>query len=304
MTKSPLPRGLIVPTITPLLEQDKLDVPALEQLLERILAGGVHGLFIVGSSGEGPSLSQRLKREVIERTCRQVAGRAAVIVCVSDPSPVESASLASHAADCGADAVATAPPYYFPLTQQELYAYITRCAAEFRLPLVAYNFPALTKVSFEPDAVRRLFENPRIVGFKDTSFDIDYFQKIVLVTRGREDWRLYTGPEGLLAQSVKLGGDGGVCGGGNVFPRLLVNLYEAAVAGDADRLGPLTQKLARLGEIYKCGEGASAPAIRGMKAALAELGIGNGLTASPLEPAADADRQRVAAVVRELSSSW
>jgi 4-hydroxy-tetrahydrodipicolinate synthase len=107
----------------------------------------------------------------------------------------------------------------------------------------------------------------------------------------------------LLVQSVKLGGDGGVCGGGNVFPRLLVDLYEAALAGDADRLGPLSKRLSRLGEIYKCGEGASAPAIRGMKAALAELGIGNGLTAAPLEPATDADRQRIAAVVRELSST-
>jgi 4-hydroxy-tetrahydrodipicolinate synthase len=298
-----LPRGLIVPTITPLLEQDKLDVAALEQLLGRLLAGSVHGLFVVGSSGEGPSLIQRLKREVVERTCRQVAGRAAVIVCVSDPSPVESAALATHAADCGADAVAMAPPFYYPLTQQELHAYITRCAAEFRLPLVAYNFPALTKVSFDPDTVRRLFENPRVVGFKDTSFDINYFQKIVDVTRGRDDWRLYAGPEGLLVQSVKLGGDGGVCGGGNVFPRLLVDLYEAALAGDADRLGPLSKRLSRLGEIYKCGEGASAPAIRGMKAALAELGIGNGLTAAPLEPATDADRQRIAAVVRELSST-
>jgi len=299
---TPIPRGLIVPTITPLLEQDKLDIAALEALVDRVITGGVHGLFVVGSSGEGPSLSQRLKREVIERACRQVAGRAAVIVCVTDPSPVESAALAAHAADCGAAAVAVAPPFYFPLTQAELYDYISRCAVEFSLPVVAYNFPALTKIAFEPATVRRLLDNPKIVGFKDTSFDIAYFKEVRRVTREREDYRLYTGPEQLLTESVRLGGDGGVCGGANLFPRLLVDLYEAAVASDADRLAPLTMRLTALGEIYKCGEGASAPAIRGLKAALAELGLGNGLTAAPLAPATKAERQRIAAVIRELAT--
>lgn len=302
MSQRQLPRGLIVPTITPLLEQDCLDAAALERLIDRMLSGGVHGLFLIGSCGEGSSLSQRLKREAVERVCRQIAGRIAVIVCVSDASPVESVALAAHAAHCGADAVAAAPPYYYPLTQGELHSYFTRCAAQFALPIVAYNFPALTKVKFEQETVRRLLDVPQIVGFKDTSYDIAYFKEIRRVTHERQDYRLYMGPEQFLVESVKLGGDGGVCGGANVLPRLLVDLYEAAVAGDADCIGPLVKRLAALGEIYKCGEGAAAPAIRGLKAALAELGIGNGRPAEPLEPATEAQRQRIAAVVRELST--
>jgi 4-hydroxy-tetrahydrodipicolinate synthase len=303
MHTSQLPRGVIVPTITPLLEQDRLDVAALERVVDRVLAGGVQGLFLVGSCGEGPSLSQRLKREVVERVCRQVARRATVIVCVSDPSPVQSADLAACAADSGANAIAVAPPFYYPLTQPELYEYMTRRAAEFALPLISYNFPALVKVKFQPDTVRRLLDNPRVVGFKDTSGDIDYFQEIRRVTSDRPDFRLYMGPEHLLVAATRLGGDGGVCGGANVMPRLLADIYQAAADGDSDRLAPLTELLASLGDIYQCGEGPAVNAIRGLKAALAELGIGNGRPADPLLPATQAQRQAIADKVRLLLKS-
>lgn len=302
MTK-PLPRGLIVPLVTPLLEQDRLDVATLERLVDRVVAGGVHGLFVLGSSGEGTSLSQRIKREIVDRICRQVSGRAAVIVCVTDPAPDESAALAAHAAEQGADAVAAAPPFYFPLTQTELHEYVTQSAARFALPLVAYHFPALTKVGFEPDTVRRLLDNPRVVGFKDTSFDYDYFKSIRAATTGRDDWRLYIGPEQFLADGVRDGADGGVCGGANVFPELLVKIYDAACRGDADALAPLQEHLKALGEIYACGVGPCANAIRGLKAALAAQGLGNSLTAQPLAPATVADHQRVATIIRNLTPS-
>ena len=67
-----IPRGIIPPLITPLLGDDQLDPAGLERLVEHVLAGGVHGLFLLGTTGEGPSLSYRLRQEMIERTCRQV----------------------------------------------------------------------------------------------------------------------------------------------------------------------------------------------------------------------------------------
>src|SRR3954465_14755813 len=105
-------RGVVPPMVTPLRERDKLDHAGLERLIEHILAGGVHGLFVLGTTGEAPNLGYRLRRELIERTCKLVRGRVPVLVGVTDTAFVESVGLAQHSADCGADAVVLAPPYY------------------------------------------------------------------------------------------------------------------------------------------------------------------------------------------------
>src|SRR5437899_7918271 len=102
--------GIVPPMITPLRARDELDVPGLERLIERILAGGVSGLFILGTTGEGPSLSYVLRRELIERTCRLVHGRVPVLVGITDTAFAESISLARNAASAGAEAVVVAPP--------------------------------------------------------------------------------------------------------------------------------------------------------------------------------------------------
>ena len=102
--------GIIPPMVTPLTDRDALDAAGLERLIEHILGGGVHGLFILGTTGEGPSLSYRLRRELIERTCRQVRRRVPVLVGITDTAFVESVNVARWAADAGADAVVTAPP--------------------------------------------------------------------------------------------------------------------------------------------------------------------------------------------------
>ena len=91
--------------VTPLRGRDELDLPGLERLIEHILKGGVSGLFILGTTGEGPSLSYHLRRELIQRTCRQVQGRVPVLVGITDTAFVESLDLARHAAAAGADAL-------------------------------------------------------------------------------------------------------------------------------------------------------------------------------------------------------
>ena len=112
--------GIVPPLVTPLKDRDTLDVEGLQRLVEHILAGGVHGLFILGTSGETPSLSYRLRRELIARVCRQVGDRLPVLVGVTDTSIRETLDLAGCAAEAGAQAVVVAPPYYFPVSQEEL----------------------------------------------------------------------------------------------------------------------------------------------------------------------------------------
>src|SRR4051812_43501002 len=112
--KNKLLEGIVPPLITPLLSHDQLNEPGLERLIEHVLAGGVHGLFILGTSGEAPSLSYRLRRELIARTCQLVAGRVPVLVGITDTSIVEALGVARSAAEAGAQAVVASTPYYFP----------------------------------------------------------------------------------------------------------------------------------------------------------------------------------------------
>ena len=122
--------GIVPPMITPLRDRDALDVPGLERLVEHLLAGGVSGLFVLGTTGEGSSLSYRLRRELVALVCRQVRGRVPVLVGITDTAVVESLNLARFAADAGATAVVAAPPYYLPGGQPELQEYLAHLVPE------------------------------------------------------------------------------------------------------------------------------------------------------------------------------
>lgn len=106
--------GIIPPSVTPLKGRDTLDVEAFERLIERMIAGGVHGLFVLGTTGEGPGLSYRLRREIIDRACGIVRGRVPVLVGITDTAFMESVAIARHAAAAGADTVVAAPRTTYP----------------------------------------------------------------------------------------------------------------------------------------------------------------------------------------------
>src|SRR5437762_5606496 len=214
--------------ITPLRDRDALDTAGLERLIEHILAGGVQGIFILGTTGEAPSLSYRLRHELIERTCRQVAGRAPVLVGITDTAFVESVNLARAAAKAGARALVLAAPYYFPAGQPELLEYLQHIAPELPLPVFLYNMPANTKLAFEPGTIRRAMDIPNIIGLKDSSGNMIYFHHLISLLSQRPDWTLLIGPEELLAEAILACGHGGICGGANICPRVYVGLYQGA----------------------------------------------------------------------------
>ncbi len=293
-------RGIFPPMITPLSGRDTLDAAGLERLIEHILAGGVHGLFILGTTGEAPSLSYRLRQEVIERTCRQVAGRAPVMVGITDTAFVESVSLARVAAEAGAQALVVSAPYYFPAGQAELLEYLQHLAAELPLPLFLYNMPSHTKITFALETVQRAMDIPNIVGLKDSSANMIYFHHLINLLPRRPDWRLLIGPEELLAEAVLLGGHGGICGGANIRPRLYVDLYEAAAAKQMDRVELLHRQVMQLaGRIYRVGQHNSA-FIKGTKCALSCLGICDDFMAEPFHRFRPEQRARVQSHLAEL----
>jgi 4-hydroxy-tetrahydrodipicolinate synthase len=293
--------GIVPPMITPLTDRDTLEVAGLERLIEHILGADVRGLFILGTSGEGTSLSYRLRRELIERTCRQVAGRVRVLVGITDTAFVESVNLARHSADCGADAVVLTPPYYMPEGQPELCEYLDHIVAELPLPMFLYNMPPLTKVPFELDTIRHAMDHPGIVGLKDSSGDMIYFHRVRSLLSNRPDWTLLVGPEELLAESVLLGGHGGVNGGANIFPSLYVALYQAARDGQMDRVHTLHALVRQVADrIFRVGKHPSA-VIKGMKCALSCLGICSDFMAEPFHKFRPPERLQIEQAVRELS---
>lgn len=286
-------QGIIPPMVTPLRDRDTLDLAGLERLVEHILDGGVHGLFILGTTGEGPSLSYRLRRELIDQTCRQVDGRVPVLVGITDTAFTESVRLAHVAAKAGASAVVVAPPYYFCMSQPELLKYVEHLVAEVPLPMFLYNIPSHTKTSFELETVRRAAELPDVLGIKDSSSDMIYFHGLISLFRDRPDFTVLIGPEELLGESLLLGGHGGVSGGANLHPHLYVQLYEAAQKHDLDCLIALHSEVMRIStEIYGVGQSESSY-LRGLKCALSVIGICDDFMAEPLQRFKSSQRMQI-----------
>jgi dihydrodipicolinate synthase/N-acetylneuraminate lyase len=286
-------RGIVPPMVTPLTDIDTLDIAGMERLIEHILAGGVSGLFILGTTGEFSSLSYRLRYEMIERVCRQVKGRVPVLVGITDTSLVESANLARKAADAGAAAVVSAPPYYYATGQPELIEYYQHLVPMLPLPLYLYNMPVHTKVMIDPGTVRKIAEMPNVIGLKDSSANAVYFRLVQHAMRDRQDFALFMGPEEITAEAVLFGANGGVNGGANMFPKLYVDLYKAAVAKDFEKLKPLQEKVLQISSsIYTVGRFGSSY-LKGLKCALSLMGICSDYLADPFHHFEEAEREKI-----------
>ena len=280
MLPKPL-KGIIPPMVTPLLDNDTLDIEGLERLVEHILGGHVHGLFLLGTTGEAPDLSYELRHDLVKRVCKQVNGRVPVMVGVTDTVFSESLRLAQAAEKAGASAVVAAPPYYYATGQPELVEYYNHLANRLPLPLFLYNMPSHTKVMIDPYTVRSLSENANIVGLKDSSANIVYFNAARHILRERDDFSVLMGPEEALGEVVLMGAHGGVCGGANLFPQLFVDTYNAAVAGDVARVRSLQERIMKVsGALYGVGRHVSS-FLKGVKCSLDLMGICSDFMAEP-----------------------
>lgn len=284
--------------VTPLVSRDQLDHAGLEKLIEHILAGGVHGLFILGTTGEAPNLSYGVRRELIERTCKQVNKRVPVLVGVTDTSYSESIKLAKYAERSGADAVVIAPPYYLPTGQAELLEYFQSITSAMPLPVMLYNMPACTKINIELDTLRHILDHPRVIGFKDSSMQMVYFHGAVQLFADHPDKTILVGAEELLAEATLLGAHGSICGGANLFPQLYVDLYHAVVAGDLPTVRRLHSLVINVTKLYSVGRYSSST-IKGVKCVLACMGVCEDYMAEPFHRFRDHERKQV----RELLDS-
>ena len=286
-------KGIVSPIVTPLKGIDTLDVEGLERLIEHVLKGGVSGLFILGTTGEFSNLSYRMRRELIERTCKQVNSRVPVLVGITDTAIVESINLSNFAMESGAEAVVAAPPYYYGTAQPELIEYYENLAKRISLPLYLYNMPAHTKVMIDPDTVRKIAEIPSVIGLKDSSANMAYFRLLQYAMRDYPEFQLFVGPEEMMADAVVLGADGGVNGGANMFPKLYVDLYNASVARDFETISRLQKKVLEISSlIYTVGKYGSSY-LKGLKCALSVMDICDDYMSDPFHKFKQNERERI-----------
>lgn len=296
--------GIVPPLITPLLDNDKLDVPGLERLIEHVIAGGVHGVFILGTTGEAQSLSFELRVEMIKHTSKILNKRIPLLVGISDTSEVDSVHLGKIAYEAGADALVSAPPYYFATGQPELAEFYEGLVPQLPLPVFLYNMPTHTKVNFAPATIRRIAENEKVIGFKDSSANGAYFQSVMYEMRHRKEFSFFVGPEEMTAEVVLLGASGGVNGGANIFPKLYVDLYNAAAAGDVVKVRELHKKVMQISStIYNIGSYGSSY-LKGVKCALSVLGICSDFLATPFNKFNDEQRLQIEKAISQLDLNY
>ncbi|MGV8134892.1 MAG: dihydrodipicolinate synthase family protein [Mangrovibacterium sp.] len=297
--KLPL-KGIVPPLVTPLQDNNNLDIEGLDRLIEHLISGGVHGIFILGTTGELPGLSHKLRSELIEGACLIVNRRVPVLVGISDCAFQESLSLAYKAADYGADAVVTVPPYYFSLSQTELLEYLKRLMKQIPLPLFLYNIPVYTKVGFAPETVKAAADIPGIVGIKDSSSDMAYLKQVQYALKDHPEFTFMIGLEELLSDFVLTGGHGGIPGGANMFPRLYVDLYNASLVRDFEQISRLQKTVMQVSSsIYRVGNYKSSY-LKGLKCALSVMGICNDFMAEPYSRFREPERAKIQYLLDEL----
>ncbi len=297
-------RGVVPPLVTPLKSDRTLDVPALERLLNHVLRAGVHGVFLLGTTGEAYVLSEALRREAVEAAVSIVKGRVPVYVGVGDAEPGRVLAHGEAAARAGADFLVLISPAYFDYAPAELSGYFADLAARMPRPVVLYNNPGVTRNPITPEVLQPLFTAKNIVGIKDSTGQADIGNKGLVQLAQYPHFRWFEGIDTLLAQAVLLGAHGGVAGGANLFPRLYVRLFEAAQARDVAGVRQWQRGVVALQAVYgedrahSTGVGAY---LKGIKYGLQVLGICGADVTWPFQPISSEARQGIERILRQVA---
>lgn len=274
-------RGIIPALATPLNADGSVDRGGMEALVDYVIEGGVTGIFVLSSTGEGPMLTDEDRRVAVETAAEATGGRVAVLMHVPETSTARVIRWAKEAPSLGANYVVSTLPFYFRHAGKQALDFYTALADASPLPVFLYNVPYCTGVQVTAEEIQELAGHENIVGIKDSTQDWRHFQKVIRVKQEQPQFLVYNGDEEAVGSTVLMGGDGGVLGLGNVAPRLCSQLFAAADAGDLERTRRLQAQLADMQALwfmFECAHGA-------LKMALSILGLCQPHVTSPLLPA-------------------
>jgi len=291
-------QGTIVPMVTPFTANGELDEPAVERIATHLAAHDL-GIFVLGTTGEGPSLPGAARRRIVEITVATAGHRVPVCAGIGDNCLTDATTAARDYLRLKVDAVVAQLPSYYPLSADEMEAYFRALAHGVPGPLMLYNIPGTTHMSVPLDVVGRLSALTNVVGFKDSEAGGDRPEKLAAMLRGREGFSLFMGVAAQATRALRLGFDGSVPSSGNLAPRVWRDLLTAARAGDWTRALVLQQEADAAAAIYQGGRSLG-QSLAALKAAMAVLGLCTPHMAPPLLTVGPDEQAAIAAAVRAL----
>jgi 4-hydroxy-tetrahydrodipicolinate synthase len=226
-----VPKGVIPAMVTPLTKDYKVNEKSLRKLIDFLIDGGVHGLFVTGTSGEFYGLSLEEKREVIEISMDQAKGRVPIYAGTNGITTQETIKLTQMAQECKVDAVSILTPMFISPSQKELIAHYREIAAETDVPILLYNNVPKTGVTLTSDTVLALSDIPNIAGVKDSSGDFSLTAEYIRKTRSK-DFYVLAGRDTLIHACLCYGGAGAIAATANIAPRVVADVYDKYMAGD------------------------------------------------------------------------
>jgi dihydrodipicolinate synthase/N-acetylneuraminate lyase len=276
--------GVIVPMVTPVTPDGSLDESAVRRVIDHMVAGGVHGIFVLGTTGENTSVPLAMREHLVAAAVKHVAGRVRTYVGVSANCLADSVAAAKAYASLGVDAVVAHLPTYYPLNAEEQFAYFNALAERIDLPLVLYDIPTTTHMAIPIEVVERLSYHLDVVGIKDSGGDIGHLTALLeLLGDGRPDFAILVGASILAAQGLALGADGIVPSQGNLVPALCRALYDCATAGDRGAAEAYQEQLNALARLFVEGR-SLAQSLGALKAMMGALGLCGPDVLPPLLP--------------------
>lgn len=289
------PHGAIPALVTPLDQNGELLEDGLRAVVDHVINGGVHGVFVLGSSGEIYGLDARQKRRVVEIAVEHVGGRVPVYAGASEITTRDCIATAAMAAEVGGvAALSVLTPYFMTPTQAELLDHYRAIAAASELPVLLYTNPAKTQVHLEVDTVAALAQEPGIIGVKDSAGDPALLPAYIEATP--DDFAVLCGRDTLIHEALIAGADGAIASTANLVPHVVAGIYDAHVAGDHEAAERLQRAL---GPVRRMLDAATFPVV--LKEGLRLLGVDAGVCFAPARRLPDGLEAELADVLAALT---
>ena len=248
-------KGIIPAILTPMNEDESINLDVMREQIDRLIDGGVHGLFPFGTNGEGYILNEKEKEEILEATIAQVHGRVPVYAGTGCISTRDTIRMSKKAQELGADILSIITPSFAVASQKELYDHYVEVAKHVDIPIVLYNIPARTGNKLLPETVAKLAKDVDVImGAKDSSGDWENLKAYIQLTRDLDkDFRVLSGNDSLILPALKEGGAGGIAGCANVYPHVLASIYDLFKEGKLDEAQKAQDSIASLRAVFKYG---------------------------------------------------
>jgi 4-hydroxy-tetrahydrodipicolinate synthase len=245
-------KGVIPPIVTPIDDQERVNEKPLRQIVDHIIAGGVHGILSLGSNGEFYGLEREEQQRAAAITMDQTKGRVPVYVGIADITTRECVRWAKWAEQNQAQAISVLHPIFLSPNDEELYQHFNAVAEATSLPVLLYNNPDRMRCGISINLLERLADIPNIVGIKESSGDMTLTAEFIRRTRDR-DFKVIAGRDTLILSTLVYGGAGTVASSANIVPELVVEIYDKFMAGDLAGALEAQYRLAPMRMAYNLG---------------------------------------------------